>query len=318
MKRSYWNKSRSCVVFAFLLFSVFPVVGTAQASAEKPTWKKLGEKKPQEITAEQKKRHEEGRGIYNFYCYYCHGYSGNAITLAATFLTPKPRDFSNTLFSSLPKKRMLDAVTNGRPGTAMASFSKTLNTRQIETVVDFVRREFMFLKARNTWYHTAENGWDNHERYAIAFPFATWEIPMDTPEDQLTDEQRAGKKLFLESCVSCHDRAHVSLKEPVWQEAPGLNEEERHGETIFQKNCAFCHAKDGTGKNWIGAFLKPHPRNLVKDPVMKDMTQTKLRSVIQNGLPNSSMPAWKAVLTDSEINAVIAYISRVFHPIKKG
>src|SRR3972149_1718982 len=37
---------------------------------------------------------ELGRRIYNFRCYYCHGYSGDARTLAATLLTPKPADFT--------------------------------------------------------------------------------------------------------------------------------------------------------------------------------------------------------------------------------
>ncbi len=304
-------------ILSVFLLSGFPPNANAQASVETPAWEKLKDT-PQAVTARDEEKHEKGRAIFNFYCYYCHGYSGNAKTLAATFLSPKPRDFVNTRFSNLPRKRMMDAVKNGRPGTAMASFKKTLNDERIETVVDFIRREFMLLKARNTWYHTAENGWENHERYSAAFPFATWEIKLDTPDEELTDEQRAGKKLFLESCVSCHDRANVSKDGPVWQKTSGLNKEERMGETLFQENCAFCHAKDGTGRNWIGAFLKPHPRNLVEDPVMKSMTKKKLKHVIKNGLPNSSMPAWKSVLAESEIDAIISYISKVFHPIKEG
>ncbi len=38
--------------------------------------------------------HEQGRAVYNFRCYFCHGYSGDAKTLAATYLQPPPRDFS--------------------------------------------------------------------------------------------------------------------------------------------------------------------------------------------------------------------------------
>ena len=38
--------------------------------------------------------HELGRKVYNFRCYFCHGYSGAAKTLAATYLKPLPRDFT--------------------------------------------------------------------------------------------------------------------------------------------------------------------------------------------------------------------------------
>ena len=34
----------------------------------------------------KRERHERGRAIYNFRCYFCHGYSGDARTLAATYL----------------------------------------------------------------------------------------------------------------------------------------------------------------------------------------------------------------------------------------
>jgi len=33
-------------------------------------------------------------------------------------------------------------------------------------------------------------------------------------------------------------------------------------------------------------------------------------------LPGTSMPAWKSVLSEDEIQSVIAYVSRAFHPMK--
>ena len=61
----------------------------------------------------------DGKEIYRFYCYQCHAYSGNARTLSSTYLDPPPRDFTAETHSSLPEERMLDAVSNGRAGTAM-------------------------------------------------------------------------------------------------------------------------------------------------------------------------------------------------------
>lgn len=292
--------------------------------------------------------HEQGRKIYNFRCYFCHGYSGDAKTLAATYLDPRPLSFVSTSPDALPRERMLEAVTRGLPGTAMKGFSSVLSKREVALVVDFVRREFMTARAENTRYHTPENGWPDHGRFAAAFPFATWEIPLDTPWEQLTPEQQAGKRLYLSACITCHDRAKVKDEGAPWDPRPvsyprnqyvpgqsvdtmasaspyakhevpprieGLDPRERQGERLFQENCAFCHGASGTGRNWIGRFLEPHPRDLTDSRFMAGMTRTRLRDVIRDGLAGTSMPAWRDVLSEGQIEAIIAYIHRVFHPL---
>jgi cytochrome c oxidase cbb3-type subunit III len=302
--------------------------------------------------------HELGRRIYNFRCYFCHGYSGDAQTLAATYLEPRPRDFQATAPGALSRQAMLAAVKDGHPGTAMRGFAGILQPAEMEAVVDFVRREFMTDKAPNTRYHTVENGWPDHARYAAAFPFATGKLALDAPVEGLTPAERAGRALFMTSCISCHDRAKVSEPGAAWESrplsyprngfAPGDNTytpgrgappvdavtsatpyhlhdqapalanpsaQERRGETLFQQNCAFCHAADGTARNWIGSFLEPHPRDLTADAAMATMTRARLAAAIRDGLPDTSMPAWKSVLTPAEIDALVAYIGRAFHKL---
>jgi len=323
--------------------------------------------------------HEAGRKIYNFRCYYCHGYSGDAKTLAATYLSPQPLDFTASSASALSRPRMLESIRDGRPGTAMAGFHGILTPREIEWVADFVHEEFMIRKAVNTRYHTAETGWPAHERYRDAYPFATGTVAVDIPWEQLNAQQAAGKRLYLATCVSCHDRGRASedrvlwelravsyprnqdscstchsadgqlrpsashmVKSPYSSDGPrlhpeihanfkgphavhdvspsvaGLNAQERHGESIYQKNCAFCHAADGTGRNWIGAFLEPHPRDLTDPQAMAGLTPEKLVSAISDGVPGTSMPAWKSVLQDKDIAAVASYIHRVFYKDKRS
>ncbi len=295
--------------------------------------------------------HEQGRRIYNYRCYFCHGYSGDARTLASRFLIPPPRDFTALPAEALTRAEMLETVGNGKPGTAMKPFRDILAPREIAAVVDFVRIEFMVERSPNTRYHTVENGWPDHERYRAAFPFATGEIALDTPWEALDEERRAGKRLFLDSCISCHDRARVNESGPVWErqalsyprfgfesgdhrrppdaysgaspyarhdvplKIKDLSELERRGERLFIANCAFCHAADGTGANWIGRFLEPHPRNLTDAQAMAAMTRSRLQRVISEGIPGTSMPAWKAVLDDEQIGALIAYVNRAFHPL---
>jgi cytochrome c oxidase cbb3-type subunit 3 len=290
-------------------------------------------------------QHELGRAVYNFRCYFCHGYSGDAKTLASTYLEPRPRDFTQT---ALTPSAIADAVRHGRPGTAMKSYLGVLSSAEIEAVSAFVAREFVQDKARNTAYHTVENGWPRHERFAAAFPFARGEIALDTPPESLAPEQRAGRELFLGSCISCHDRAHVADEGPAWSSRPvsfprfgfepgtpnsapvdavssasvyakhevapkiaGLDAQQKRGEALFQANCAFCHGADGTGKNWIGQFMEPKARDLTQYTA-QGMTRERLAQVIREGLEGTSMPAWKHVLEPAEIDAVGAYVARAF------
>lgn len=293
--------------------------------------------------------HEQGRAIYNYRCYFCHGYSGDSKTLSSTYLDPPPRDFTHTDPASLPREAMIETVRRGKPGTAMHGFSRLLDDRDISAVVEFVRSEFMLEQRQNTRYHTVANGWPNHDRYRDAFPFATGAIPLDTPWQQLTPAQVRGKQLYLTSCITCHDRAVVSDEGEIWSKQsvsfprnnyshteidaissasvyakhdidpdPGkLSDRTRQGKKLWRQNCAFCHAADGTGENWIGSFLEPRPRNLTDEGFMQYMTRDVLLERIRNGLKNTSMPAWKSVLSDTEIRQIISYIDQAFYHFER-
>jgi cytochrome c oxidase cbb3-type subunit III len=290
--------------------------------------------------------HEQGRHIYNFRCYFCHGYSGDAKTLAATYLSPPPRAFTQASPSELPRARIAAAVRDGKPGTAMTSFTGVLEASEIDAVAAFVEREFVLERAPNTRYHTAANGWPDHERHAAAFPFARGEIALDAADESLDATQRAGRRVFMASCISCHDRARVADEGPAWSARPlsfprmgfapgqsnpppvdavssasvyakhevapkveGLTPQQQRGEALFQGNCAFCHGADGSGKNWIGQFMEPKARDLTAYSA-QTMPATRLKQVIRDGLPGTSMPAWQHVLSAPEIDALAAYVQR--------
>ena len=283
---------------------------------------------------------ELGRKVYNARCYFCHGYSGDAKTLAARVLTPAPRDFTSG--SELTPQAIADAVAHGRPGTAMQAFRTLLGVAETAAVAEFVAHEFVRNKARNTAYHTQANGWPEHERFGAAFPFVSGALALDAPAHSLSEEQLRGRALYLSACVSCHDRAHVADEGPAWSWRPlsypreesgadaqallspsepplqgaaprlsGLSARERRGERLFQANCAFCHGTDGTGKNWIGQFLEPKARDLTRFTA-SDLPAARLRRTIRDGLRGTSMPAWRDVLKPAEIDAVSAYVARAF------
>ncbi len=289
--------------------------------------------------------HERGRAIYNFRCYFCHGYSGDAKTLATSYLQPPPRDFTTAPLSAA---QIADALRRGRPGTAMKSFSSVLREDEILLLAAFVQREFVQDRARNSAYHTAANGWPGHERHAAAFPFARGDIALDTPVESLSAAQRRGRDLFLKTCITCHDRARVLDEGPAWSarplsyprmgfvpgqpntppvdavssasvyakhevkpRIPDLTPQQRRGERLFQDNCAFCHGGSGTGKNWIGQFMEPKARDLTQYN-RRSMPPALLAQRIREGLPDTSMPAWQHVLKPTEIDALVAYVSRAF------
>ncbi len=293
-----------------------------------------------------------GRKLYNEYCYFCHGYSGDARTIAASYLDPSPRAFTALAVGQRSRQEMIETVQQGIAGTAMMSFEQRLSESQIGQIIDYIRQAFMHERAQNTRYHIPANGWPNHERYRAAYPFVLGQVPLSRPWDRLTEEQRQGRRLFMQACVTCHDLQRDDDAGQVWDssavsfprggyshrrdvlkeqadsltaatpfarhERPkkvvGLSPLESEGERLFQNNCAFCHAADGTGKGWIGRFLERHPRDLTDARAMAGKTAADLRRVIRDGLPGTTMSAWRGVLDDGQIAAIIAYIQRVFIP----
>ena len=258
--------------------------------------------------APQPDRLEQGRAIYNARCYFCHGYAGDAATTASQYLTPRPRSFTDLPVSQADRARLRAAVTNGRPGTAMQSFSAVLDGAQIEAVVEFILAEFVVGKRRPTRYHLDSAGWSQ----------------------AMLTEARSGKQFSSDRhrvCLTCHEAARPPDGEPaldvvsgaspyaVHDRAPALASPDarlRTGERLFQQNCSFCHARDGSGRNWIGSFMEPHARDLRSPQVCNVATLERLPRIIAEGLPDTSMPAWRHVLEPAQIDAVAAYIRRAF------
>lgn len=288
----------------------------------------------------------DGHSVYRFYCYQCHAYAGNAQTLSSTYLNPKPRDFTRESRESLPLERMLDAVREGRPGTAMIGFGEVLDAAEIEAVVWYIRNELLGNPDANAKYHSPENGWTNHDRYSAAFPFVSGEISLTTPLDELDATQKAGRELYVSACVSCHDQPNSAEGEAIWEtravsfprrhyshrEPPldvvssaspyarheiatipeNMTDAEARGMKLYQDNCAFCHAPDGTGQNWIGSFLEPKPRDFTSQEFTLWKAPDAFREIVRQGIPGTSMPAWRHVLSDEEIDAIIAYVGVAF------
>jgi len=90
----------------------------------------------------------------------------------------------------------------------------------------------------------------------------------------------------------------------------------RLGERTYMKNCANCHRADGRGGRQPTATGEPVP-SFREIGYWDGKTDSALVAVIENGVPNTSMVAWKDVLRADEIQAVTRFVRQRFGPRAK-
>jgi cytochrome c oxidase cbb3-type subunit 3 len=258
-------------------------------------------------------------------------------------LDPKPRDFTQS--SGLDRDRIIAALREGKPGTAMKPFTGLLTAAEIEDVASFVAETFVKCGARNTAYHTPANGWPDHAaRYGAAFAFATGALPLDVPERLLDAHEQAGLALFRSACISCHEgrlaqptaigltgpggntaeadfwdgRAHHEddYDTPTVHDiAPALigpTPSESLGQELYAAACAECHAADGTGLNWIGRFLRPGPPDFTTWRFVDTFDAGRFARRTLEPEPGTTMPSFRGVLSGPQADAIADYVRRVF------
>jgi len=79
------------------------------------------------------------------------------------------------------------------------------------------------------------------------------------------------------------------------------------GKPIFQSKCVSCHGPKGKGDGPIGKALKPPARDF-SSAESKKKPPEELQKIIENGVPKTSMMAWKKQLNEAEIQDVLAYV----------
>ncbi len=88
------------------------------------------------------------------------------------------------------------------------------------------------------------------------------------------------------------------------------------GEQIYVQRCTLCHGEDGDGMGPAAERLNPPPRDFT-------MAQYKIRTtafeeivpvdgdlvrMIHDGMPGTAMPGWSDVLTEQDINDLVAFL----------
>ena len=91
------------------------------------------------------------------------------------------------------------------------------------------------------------------------------------------------------------------------------------GKTSFITNCASCHGETGKGDGPVGSVLTPPPRDFSKADFKYDTdkdgtpgSDADLKSIITKGAAEFGgsplMAPWASILSDSDVDNVIAYI----------
>jgi mono/diheme cytochrome c family protein len=77
------------------------------------------------------------------------------------------------------------------------------------------------------------------------------------------------------------------------------------GQVIFQKHCAACHGPTGKGDGYT--TFNPPVADLTSAKVSTQLAPQLIRTV-HKGRANSAMGKWENVLSDQDIEDVVAYI----------
>jgi len=81
----------------------------------------------------------KGDKIFKANCVVCHGDKGDGKGPAAAGMTPPPRNFTSaTEMKGIDDARLHKSIVEGRPGTPMVGFGKTLKPADIDDVIAYI------------------------------------------------------------------------------------------------------------------------------------------------------------------------------------
>ena len=120
--------------------------------------------------------------------------------------------------------------------------------------------------------------------------------------------------LYLADFVRVGDK-----REPVLERDPATGKPNpvEGGYALYRRNCLHCHGVFGAGDGPTSAFLYPRPRDYrpgiykftSTNPVNAKPSRADLRKSILYGLHGTSMPGFEALMTPSQIEQVIDYMT---------
>jgi len=212
----------------------------------------------------------EGAELYYKNCIFCHGDMLDGTGVFANAFTPRPINFQDVgMIAQLQESFLFWRITTGGPGLP--------------------REGTPWASAMPVWEEILS---EDEVWKIISFLYdytgyepRSWELEESTGEDVV---EAAATEVLDEDAVNA----------------------------IYQKRCSQCHGEEGDGLGVAAEFMYPAPRDFTlglfkfktTDADSEFPTDADLRNTIRDGLPGTAMPAWKSILTDAEIDALIEQI----------
>jgi mono/diheme cytochrome c family protein len=82
------------------------------------------------------------------------------------------------------------------------------------------------------------------------------------------------------------------------------------GKKIYLESCQSCHGPTGKGDSDMAAYLTPPPSNLTAKPTQAK-SDAELRTIILKGRPGSAMVGFDGAFEEAQLNDLIAYIRSI-------
>lgn len=79
------------------------------------------------------------------------------------------------------------------------------------------------------------------------------------------------------------------------------------GKKIYLESCQSCHGPTGKGDSDMAAYLTPKPANLAAKATQAK-TDAQLRKIILEGRPGTAMSSYEGAFEEDQLADVIAYI----------
>jgi DMSO reductase family type II enzyme heme b subunit len=217
-----------------------------------------------------------GGELYYKNCIYCHGDLLDGTGHFAEAFNPRPINFQDVgTIAQLQEAFLFWRITTGGPGLP--------------------REGTPWASAMPVWHEMLK---EDEVWKIITFLYdytghvpRTWELEKKDNKDGKTEEPAAARKARL-------DEAAI--------------------DKIYAKRCSHCHGDEGDGQGVAAGFVYPKPRDFTlatfkyKSTHADDEfpTDDDLRKTILEGLPGTSMPGWKSLLSAAEVDGLILKIKK--------
>ncbi len=87
------------------------------------------------------------------------------------------------------------------------------------------------------------------------------------------------------------------------------------GKILYDENCSQCHGEKGDAQGVVADLLDPRPRDfrrgiykIRRTPQGELPTDEDLFLIVGNGMPGTSMPAWRDLLSDAQLWQLVDYL----------